>query len=978
LLLQHLRGLAIRATLADATDGQLLDRFAARREEDAFAVLLKRHGPMVLSVCRRVLGQEHDAEDAFQATFCVLARQPESVRKRESVSAWLHGVAYRLALEARRGRTRRRANERQAGTMRRQPAGCDAACRELEEVLDQVLLQAPEKYRQAFVLCYLEGKTQEEAARQLGCPLGTVRSRLARGRQVVQQQLRDRGLTLSAGALGTILVASAASAPVPAQLLHATAKAALSLAAGQPVECLSAKVKDLTAGALQATVATRLRRALAITLALGVVVAGVGWAALHTGEPQGGNQGQPALPSNVKELDLPQAARQQPPDADPLPAGALTRLGSTGLRHEGAARCLTFAPNGELLAAMSWGEVVVWQPRTGQELYRMPAFGAWSGRASFAFSPDSKLLATLQGCAKIGLSEATTGKPLRTLVLSEIPGLEPGDPDRENVHTLRFSPDGKFLALALPNHFLVLDATTGKVVQHCQECIRSFAFSPDNRTLLMEVDFHPNPGGRWGRPLEIHVRDRVTGKVLRRQEVHGGTTRHIDAVAPDGETIATAWDDGVVLWELTTLQTRNQLAGKMGGVMGLAFSPDGIALVAAGQNGKIHVWDVATGEELRQLAAEAPTLGMAAVSSDGKRVAGIVGSTIGLWDVDTGKALFQHHGHQAKVNSVAYSPDGRLLASGGNDKVVIWDTATHLPVRHHQGAATGSVAFSPDGAHLALLTPPSGFPGGTIRCLEAGTGKEVLRIGPTTERCEVRAVAFSPGGKTLVSVDGAVEADDTNVTRVSQWDRATGKRLKQFTLVGFFPTCLAVNPDGAKVALGGLSAKETIRLCDLPTGKQILAIPGPVVHNLAFSPDGKKLVSGHYGDQRLRLWDVATGKLIFASGAQGGDCVTVAFSPDGRLIASASQPTELAVPPRPYQHTIRIWEAITGKERLRLHGHDSLVFALAFSPDGSRLASGLRNGTVLEWDASPARQLQRQAELSGPKALEVRAFPVRG
>jgi RNA polymerase sigma factor (sigma-70 family) len=941
LVVQRLRGLMTPPAVAEASDGQLLDRFAAGRDEDAFAALVRRHGRMVLGVCRRVLGHEHDAEDVFQATFCVLARKPQAVKKRDSVGAWLHGVAYRLAVEARRGRARRQAHERQAALPSRQPRG-EQACRELEEVLDQVLLLVPPKYCQAFVLCYLEGKTQEEAARQLGCPLGTVRSRLARGRLLVQEGLRARGLTLSAAALGTVLVGGAGAAALPPALLRSAAQTALEFAAGQPIH-LAAHVRDLAERALHSLVAARLKRVLAVALLLGAVVAGVGLAALHTDPPQGANPAQPALPPPPRQQPL-QADRQ----GDALPVGALAQLGSAGFRHEGAARSLTFSPDGEIVAAMSWGDVVVWQTRTGKELYRLPAFGAWSGRALFAFSGDGKLLATRQDRTTIALSETATGKPLRTLVLPEIPDHDQGVPDLENPHALRFSPDGKWLALALPRHFLVLDAATGKAVQQNAEHVPSFTFLPDKQALLVEVDVNRKVPDKVAKPREIQVREIATGKMLSRLEVRG-PARPMDAVSPDGKTIATASLCVVVLWDAATGETARTLSGATGAIMGLAFVPDGTAVIAASETGKVHVWDVATGKLLHQWAAQAPTLGAAAFSADGKKVAALVHNTVGLWDAATGKALFEHHGHRGRVNAVAYSPDGKLLVSAGDDQLLMWDTATRLPVRHDRGAGTGSVAFAPDGALLALLPFPNGFLGGTIRCLEVATAKETLRITPETDRREVRAVAFTPDGKTLVSVDGEVTADDANVTRVSRWDRATGKRLHQFTFNGFFPTCLAVSPDGTKVAVGGLSPRGTIRLCDLATGKQLWAVGGAVVHNLAFSPDGKRLVSGHY-DQSLRLWDVAAGKHVFAAGDQGGDGVTVAFSPDGRLIASASQPMELARLPRPHQHVIRVWEVSTGKERQRLQGHQSLVFSLAFSPDGSRLASGLRNGTVLEWD----------------------------
>src|SRR5215469_3029435 len=162
---------------ADRTDGEVLDRFVECQDEEAFASLLGRHGPMVLRVARRVLGRVHDAEDVFQATFLLLARRARAIRKRASVGSWLHGVAHRLAVRARaRARLRQEHERRSAG----RPAGgatSGQAWRELQELLDAELRRLPAKHREALVICYLEGATQEDAARRLGVPLGTLRSR---------------------------------------------------------------------------------------------------------------------------------------------------------------------------------------------------------------------------------------------------------------------------------------------------------------------------------------------------------------------------------------------------------------------------------------------------------------------------------------------------------------------------------------------------------------------------------------------------------------------------------------------------------------------------------------------------------------------------------------------------------------------------------------------------------------------------------
>src|SRR5260370_14748126 len=179
-VVHHIRKMVDAQTLAEATDRQLVERFVRGHEELAFATLLRRHGPMVLGVSLGILRQLEDAEDVFQATFLLLARKAGSIRKRESVASWLHGVAYRLAVRAKVQRAFRNAREREASTMRKAGPSVEEACRELRPLLDEEMEKLPEKYRTALELYYLEEKTQEEAARELECTVGTLQSRLGR------------------------------------------------------------------------------------------------------------------------------------------------------------------------------------------------------------------------------------------------------------------------------------------------------------------------------------------------------------------------------------------------------------------------------------------------------------------------------------------------------------------------------------------------------------------------------------------------------------------------------------------------------------------------------------------------------------------------------------------------------------------------------------------------------------------------------
>jgi RNA polymerase sigma factor (sigma-70 family) len=276
--LRQLHRTALRRDGGGLTDGQLLASFIERRDEAAFAALVRRHGPMVLGVCRRVLGNHHDAEDAFQATFLVLARKAGSLRSRELVGNWLYGTAYRTALEARATITRRRAKERQVEEMPQPRVEPDAVWRELRPFLDQELNRLPEKYRLAVVLCDLEGRTRKEVARQLKVPEGTVSSRLATARQLLARRLARYGLAVSGGAVASALGSGAASACVPLSLLRTTARAGVVLTAGEAVAAgdVPARVVALSEGVMKTMLLTKLKAVVAVAVLVFVSAGMVG------------------------------------------------------------------------------------------------------------------------------------------------------------------------------------------------------------------------------------------------------------------------------------------------------------------------------------------------------------------------------------------------------------------------------------------------------------------------------------------------------------------------------------------------------------------------------------------------------------------------------------------------------------------------------------------------------------------------------
>ena len=274
----YLRSTVLRQDEAGLTDGQLLQRFIDQRDEVAVAPLVRRHGPMVWGVCRRVLGNHHDAEDAFQATFLVLVRKAASIRQREAVGNWLYGVAHQTALKARTVLAKRRARESQVTIMPESATEQRDFRRDLEPLLDQELSRLPEKYRTAIVLCDLQGKTRKEAAMQLGVPEGTIAARLARARAMLARRLARQGLAVSGATLLEVLSQNAASASVPAALMSSTIKAVTLVASGQAMAAgvVSAEVAAITEGVMKAMFLNKLKLPAAAILALTFICVAAG------------------------------------------------------------------------------------------------------------------------------------------------------------------------------------------------------------------------------------------------------------------------------------------------------------------------------------------------------------------------------------------------------------------------------------------------------------------------------------------------------------------------------------------------------------------------------------------------------------------------------------------------------------------------------------------------------------------------------
>jgi RNA polymerase sigma factor (sigma-70 family) len=319
----------VLASAADRSDGQLLGAFVADRDGDAFAALVRRHGPMVLGVCRRVVRDRAAADDAFQAVFLVLARRAAGVRPRERVGNWLYGVAHRTALKARAVLARRRSREKQVDPMP-EPAAPDVRgpaspgdWADLRPVIDEELARLPEKFRTPVVLCDLEGRPQREVARQLGLPPATLATRLAAARRTLAQRLTRRGVALSGGAVAALLTAHGTAGAVPPAAVHTLVRAVEAVAAGGAVlPGVSAAAVQLSEGVIRMMLLTKLKAVAVVALTAAALSGGLGLGLV----PAVAAGDDPAPARAVKVMPAPRPPAADPPGPPPGPVDDVTFL----------------------------------------------------------------------------------------------------------------------------------------------------------------------------------------------------------------------------------------------------------------------------------------------------------------------------------------------------------------------------------------------------------------------------------------------------------------------------------------------------------------------------------------------------------------------------------------------------------------------------------------------------------------------------
>ncbi len=737
----------------DSSDQELLERFMTAdhgEAEAAFTVLVERHGPMVLHVCRQVLDESHDAQDAFQATFLVFLRRAGSIRNRGSLASWLFGVAMRVARRARYTAIVRRFHERSAGEIaaRRASAPSGHSSVTLAALHDEIA-RLPQRFKEPIVLCHLEGLSTAAAAQRLGCAHGTILSRLARARERLRRRLAAQGRVELSGLFVATRVTQDATAALPATLVNSTVQTAVHALAGQSAltAFVTPSVVALTQSTLRTLIMTRITLAAALMTAAAVAAA-VTMPVIRSSRAAG-----PQTASTDKATNQP---REKPPaiEQKTIPSPDVVD-----------ALCKILKRDREFIDSR-WPFVIKVHDVRGKTLidptFKRRAKGRdneydaiiQAKRAVLSFDSDRKVISALLEEAEVQnhVAEDTVflianrvleipiprgipfnteqRQPPPTAASQEYRIVTPGD----QALALVYSPDGKTLATAgFPGVVNLWDMVNRKrigTLKGEKSTIRSVTFSPDGKTVACVND--AGLVRLWDLATE-ELKQTLPG--LSDSMRRAARTMMLDSIAfaPDGRLLAVSGfgptnadgDDRLYELRVFDIKAGQPIWSHMGRgeqACSLAFAPDGATLARAGLR-TVKLWDSKTGEPIRTLTPTKGTIFAVAFTPGGQTLVGggniltkDVNHQAGLvtfWNLMTGQIIHTLEGHTGGVHAVAVSPDGRMVASGGDgygrssnygspSEIKLWDIATGKLVRTIDGerGVVRSLAFAPDGKTL--------------------------------------------------------------------------------------------------------------------------------------------------------------------------------------------------------------------------------------------------------------------------------------